>query len=405
MLRGSFARWPTVASAALACLVLAACSKAPNAQVRRGSEAATPVRVEQVREEPIRRAIDVVGTLAAEDEVTISAEAEGRVDRLLADLGDRVHAGQVLLELDREKSQYNLDQQRAALARALASYGGPDADHLPAMEQTPEVQKAQAELVQAQQAFQRAEELSRRQLVPRQALDDADATLRARQAGHASALQNAKNLRADIDATTAGLRLAERQLRDASIRAPFEGYVQKRLVSLGEYVKTQSPVMSVVRVNPLKVTAEIPERMAPWVKVGQLVQLLVDAYPDTPISGKISRISPAVNTSTRAFSFEAVVPNDEALLKPGTFARVHIESGQVDLVLTLPYSALQYRYGVNRVFVVEGDRLASRELTIGDRVGDRVEIITGVKAGEPVAITDVEQLADGAAVSVTGAAQ
>jgi RND family efflux transporter MFP subunit len=402
MFRGSFVRLLT---AALACLTLTACTRSPNAQARPASEEATSVQVAEVREEPIRRAIDVVGTLAAEDEVTISSEAEGRVDRLLADLGDRVHAGQVLLELDREKAQYNLDQQRAALARALARYGAPDVDHLPAMEATPDVQKAQAELVQAQQAFQRAEELSRRELLPKQALDDADATLRARQAAHASALQNAKNLRADIDATTAGLRLAERQLRDASIRAPFEGYVQKRLVSLGEYVKTQSPVMSVVRVNPLKVTAEIPERMAPWVKVGQPVQLVVDAYPDMPIAGKISRISPAVNTNTRAFAFEAVVPNDEGFLKPGTFARVHIESGQVDRVLTLPFSALQYRYGVNRVFVVEGGHLASRELTIGNRIGDRVEIITGVKAGEPVAVTDVEQLVDGTSVSIAGAAE
>ena len=405
MLRESFADWQPAALVALACLTLTACSKTPNAQARPGSDAAMPVKVEQVREEQIRRAIDVVGTLAAEDEVTISAEAEGRVERLRADLGDRVQAGQVLLELDLEKAQYNLDQQKATLARALASYGASDPDQLPAMERTPEVQKAQAELVQAQQAFKRAEELSRRQLVPRQALDDADATLRAREAGHASALQNAKNLRADIDASRAGVRLAERQLRDGSIRAPFDGYVQKRLVSLGEYVKTQSPVMSVVRVNPLKVTAEIPERMTPWVKVGQPVQLQVDAFPDKAISGRISRISPAVNTSTRAFSFEALVPNDDALLRPGTFARVHIESGQVDRVLTLPFKALQYRYGVNRVFVVADGRLASRELTIGERIGDRVEVITGVKAGEPVAISDVDRLVDGTSVSIAGAAE
>lgn len=405
MLRGSFADCQAAALVALACLTLTSCSKPPNAQARPGSDAAMPVKVEQVREEQIRRAIDVVGTLAAEDEVTISAEAEGRVERLRADLGDRVQAGQILLELDLEKAQYNLDQQRATLARALASYGAADPDQLPAMERTPEVQKAQAELVQAQQAFKRAEELSRRQLVPRQALDDADATLRAREAAHASALQNAKNLRADIDASRAGVRLAERQLRDGSIRAPFDGYVQKRLVSLGEYVKTQSPVMSVVRVNPLKVTAEIPERMTPWVKVGQPVQLQVDAYPDKAISGRISRISPAVNTSTRAFSFEAQVPNDDALLKPGTFARVHIESGQVDRVLTLPFTALQYRYGVNRVFVVADGRLASRELTIGERIGDRVEVITGVKAGDPVAISDVDRLVDGTSVSIVGAAE
>ena len=81
-------------------------------------------------------------------------------------------------------------------------------------------------------------------------------------------MQNAKNLRADIAASVASAKLADRQLRDTTIRAPFNGYVEKRLVSLGQLVNVQMPVMSVVRVDPLKVTAEIPEALAPWVKVG-----------------------------------------------------------------------------------------------------------------------------------------
>src|SRR5688572_8821229 len=106
MLSGFRARWRIAAPAALACFAFAGCSKAPSAQGRSTDDAATPIQVERVREDSLRRAIDVVGTLAAEDEVTISAEAEGRVNRLLADLGDRVQAGQVLIELDREKLQY-----------------------------------------------------------------------------------------------------------------------------------------------------------------------------------------------------------------------------------------------------------------------------------------------------------
>ena len=138
--------------------------------------------------------------------------------------------------------------------------------------------------------------------------------------------------------------------------------------------------------------------MAPWISAGQPVELQVDAYRDRTFTGKMSRISPGVNTPTRAFPFEALVPNPDSVLKPGTFARVHIESGQVDDVLTLPYAALQYRYGVNRVFVVNGDKLAMRELSVGERLGDRIEVISGVKAGERVAVTDVDTLADGAAV-------
>ena len=213
------------------------------------------------------------GTLAAEDQVTIASQADGAVSRVLVDLGDRVKAGQVLIELDREKLEYNLQNQKAALARALAKYGANEPGHLPPTGDTPDVQKAAAELRQAKQAFDRAEELNKRQLIPKQTLDDAEATLRAKQAAYESALQNAKNLGADIDASNAMLKLADRQLRDASIRAPFDGYVQKRLVSLGEFVKSQTPVMSIVRVDSLKVIGEIPEKMAPWIQVGQSVDV------------------------------------------------------------------------------------------------------------------------------------
>jgi membrane fusion protein (multidrug efflux system) len=390
-----------VAAAALAMLT-AGCSKTDQAQARGREDAARPVTVEPVRQEDLRRSVEVVGTLAAVDEVTISSEAEGRVSRMLADLGDRVTAGQALIELDREKPQYNFDQQRAALARTLAKYGAAETTRLPAIEQTPDVQKAQAELVQARQAHQRADELHKRQLVPRQTLDDAQAQLQSKQASYDSSLQNAKNLRADIDASEAAMKLAERQLRDTAIRAPFDGIVQKRLVNLGEYVKVQTPVMAVVRVDPLKVTAEIPEKMAPWIQSGEPVELYVDAYPDRAFTGKVSRISPSVSASTRAFPFEALVPNSDTVLKPGTFARVRIVSSKVDAVLTLPYSALQYRYGVNRVFVVNGDRLAGKELKVGERLGERIEILSGVKAGDIVVTADVEKLADGLKVKAKG---
>jgi len=388
--------------AALGAVVATGCSKSETAQARGREATAKRVKTEAVRQESVRRSVDVVGTLAAVDQVTISSEADGKVSRILADLGDRVTAGETLVRLDSEKQQYSSDQQKASLARALAQYGASDPQHLPDIEKTPDVQKAAAELQQAKQAYQRAEELQKRALIPRQQLDDAEATLRAKQAGYESALQTAKNLRASIQASEASAKLADRQLRDTDIRAPFDGYVEKRLVNLGELVKTQMPVMAVVRMDPLKVIAEIPERMAPWIGPGQAVELRVDAYPDKTFTGKVSRISPAVNTATRAFPFEALIPNREAALKPGTFARVHIESGKQDQMLTLSYAALQYRYGVNRVFVVEGDKLAVRELKVGERLGDRIEILSGVKAGEQVAVTDVEKLADGMKVT-TGA--
>jgi RND family efflux transporter MFP subunit len=381
-------------------LAAAACSKTDTAQARGRDSSAKLVNVDTVKEETMKRAVELVGTLAAVDQVTISSEADGKVSRILADLGDPVKAGQPLIQVDREKQQYNFDQMRASLEKALAQLGAADPQHLPEAEKTPDVQKANADLAQARQAFDRADALFKRKLVPQQTLDDAATAVQSKQASYDLSLQNAKNLRASIQASEASMKLADRQLRDTEIRAPFDGYVEKRLVNLGELVKSQMPVMSVVRLDPLKVIAEIPEKMGPWIKDGQPVELHVDAYPERTFIGKVSRISPAVNTATRAFPFEALVPNKDALLKPGTFARVHIESGKIDNVLTLPYATMQYRYGVNRVFVVDGDKLAARELKVGDRLGDRIEIVSGVKAGDRVAATDVDKLADGLKVSV-----
>ena len=370
-----------------------------DAQARDGAEKQVSTAV--VVKDSVRRSIDVVGTLAAVDQVTISSETEGTVRAILADLGDRVTNGQVLVQIDNEKQRYTYEQQQATLARALAQYGAPDPQHLPPIEQTPDVEKAKAELVQANQGYARADELFAKMLISQQMHDDARTALQSKQASYDSALQNARNLRASIQASEAAMKLAGRQLRDTEIRAAFDGFVEKRLVNLGELVKSQMPVMAIVRLDPLKVTAEMPERMAPWISNGRPVELHVDAYRDRTFTGTVTRISPVVNAATRAFPFEAVAPNPDAALKPGTFVRVHVESGKVDDVLTLPYAALQYRYGVNRVFVVQGDRLASRELQVGERLGDRVEITSGVKEGERVAITDVDTLTDGALVVVT----
>ena len=382
--------------------VAAGCADSSAEQAGGPQTPAKSVKAENVRQESFRRTLEVVGTLAAEDQVTVSSEVDGVVRQIRADLGDRVRAGQTLVELDREKLQYSVDEQRAAYARSLTRYGAADVKTLPKVDDTPDVRRAAAELAQARQGFERATELHRRQLISQQTLDDAETALRLKTAAYDSALQEGKNLRTDIDASGAAMKRAERNLEDASIRAPFDGYVQQRMVSLGELVKAQMPVMTVVRVDPLKLLAEIPERMAPWIKVGQPLSLKVDAFPEKQFTATVSRISPAVNTQTRTFAFEALAPNAEALLKPGTFARVRLETSLVEQVLTIPYAAMQYRYGVYRAFAVEGDKLEARELKTGDRVGDRMEILDGLTRTDRVATTDVDTLTDGMKVAVAG---
>ena len=219
---------------------LSGCSRASTGAEANGREApAKAVQTETVRREDVKRTVNVSGTLAAENEVTVSSQAEGVVSRILADLGDRVSAGQVLVELDREKLQYNLDQQKAALARSLARYGATEPGQLP-----PDRTDARREAgggrarTRPDRAFDRASELNKRQLVPQQALDDADAALRAKQAElRPRRCRTRGTWRPTSTPSNAAAQLADRQLRDASIRAPFDGYVQQRLVSLGELVK------------------------------------------------------------------------------------------------------------------------------------------------------------------------
>ena len=197
------------------------------------------------------------------------------------------------------------------------------------------------------------------------------------------------------------MKLAGRQLRDTDIRAPFAGYVERRLVNLGELVKVQMPVMGIVRLDPAEGDGRAAREDGPGSTTA--VRSTCASTP-TVIARSPARSHASARPSTppRAHFHSRRSSRIPTLRSsPVQFARVHVESGKVDDVLTLPYSALQYRYGVNRVFVVKGDRLSMRELQIGERLGDRVEIASGVVEGEPVAVTDVDTLSDGARVTVT----
>jgi len=376
---------------------LPGCSRETRADA--AGQTARPVKTELAQVRDVRREVEVVGTLAAREEVVVSSEVAGRVARLAHDLGDKVEAGAPLVELDHEKAGYRADAQRAALAQARAKYGAPADGELPSLDQVPEVVSSAAQLADAKQQLDRAKSLSARKLLAQSDLDAAQTRYDTAKAAHDQALASARQLRADIQAQSSSLQLAERELRDTVIRAPFEGYVAERLVALGQFVEPQTPVMRIVRLQPLKLTAQVPEKFAPWIQTGRPVVVHVDAYPEQAFDGRVVRISPSVDLKSRAFAIEGEVPNPDGRLKPGTFARVQITTDHVDRAVTIPASAVQSRYGTNRVFVVHDGALAGREVVLGDRIGDRVEVSKGLDAGTPLVASDVEQLADGMKVS------
>ena len=377
---------------------LTGCSRNQGAEASEGQKA-RPVAVEAAQVRDVRRQVDVVGTLAAREEVVVSAEVDGRVARLAHDLGDRVTAGEALIELDSEKLQYRAEAQRAALDQARARYGASADADLPPLEKVPAVVSTTAQLAEAQQQLDRAKNLASRSLVSKSDLDTAQTRFDTAKAAHDSALASARQLRADIEAQSSSLRLAQRNLRDSVIRAPFDGYVAERLVSQGQYLQPLAPVMRIVRLQPLKLTAEVPEKFGPWIQTGRELAVKVDAFPGEVFTGRVVRISPSVNMRSRAIAIEGEIPNSDGRLKPGTFARVQITTDRVERAVTIPAAAVQSRYGTNRVFVVQNGQLLGKEIVLGDRLGDRVEIAQGLEAGTKIVATDVEQLADGMKVS------
>jgi multidrug efflux pump subunit AcrA (membrane-fusion protein) len=383
---------------ALVALSLAGCSRDRGVQAAEGQKP-RGVKVEAAQVRDVRRQVDVVGTLAAREEVVVSAEVDGRVARLGHDLGDRVSAGETLIELDAEKLQYRAEGQRAALEQARARYGASGDSELPPLDKVPNVVSTTAQLADAQQNLERAKNLASRNLVSRSDLEAAQTRYDTARAAHDQALASARQLRADIEAQSSSLRLAQRNLRDAVIRAPFDGYVAERLVSQGQYVQPQAPVMRIVRLQPLKLTAEVPEKFAPWIETGREMTVKVDAFPDQVFVGKVVRISPAVSMKSRAFAIEGEIPNADGRLKPGTFARVQITTDRVERAVTIPVAAVQSRYGTNRVFIVQNGQLVGKEVVLGDRLGDRVEVAQGLDAGTQIVAADVEQLADGMKVA------
>lgn len=347
------------------------------------------IRIAQVEQRRQRRSVEAVGSLFAFDEVTVSSEAEGRVEEVMADVGDRVSKGQALARVSPVELQLTVDQQQAALKQARARLGLSEGDgELKDVRQAAEVKKAAADLTDAEQRYKRAQSLLETGVIPRQQFDETEARYKAARATYDLAVQQVENLRASMQQTQATLNLANKRLRDTQIRAPFAGHVKAREMTVGQYLKIQTPVMTIVNIDPLRARLSVPEKMSPWVRVGREVKLSLEAFPGREFTGRISRINPSVDEKTRTFEIEALVANRSGELKPGFFVKATIQSDKVDGILAIPYNATSYLFGAYKVFVVQGATIKEREVKLGDRLGDLVEIIEGLQPDEKIAISE-----------------
>lgn len=386
--------------------LLSACARDAASKPENGKPKAPPakakVKLIAVEQQQQQRAVEAVGSLFAFDEVTVSAEAEGRVEQVLVDVGDRVSKGQLLARISPVEFELTMEQQRAALAQARARLGLSASDgELKDVRQAAEVKKAAADLADAEQRFKRAESLLESGVIARQSFDEAEARQKAAKATYDLAVQQVENLRASMQQTQATLNLANKRLKDTQIHAPFAGAVKERSVTTGQYLKIQTPVMTIVNVDPLRVRLNVPEKMSPWVRVGRTVSLTLEAYPGRTFAGRIARINPAVDEKTRTFEVEALVVNRRGELKPGSFVKANLQSDKVDTILTVPASATAYLFGAYKVFVLQGTTVKEREVKLGDHFGDRVEILEGLQLSDKLAVSENGQpLKDGMEIEV-----
>jgi RND family efflux transporter MFP subunit len=239
-------------------------------------------------------------------------------------------------------------------------------------------------------------------LISQQQLDEAASRFQSTKATYTVALQEVDRLKALLISSEASEKLAEKKLGDASIRAPFLGAIKTRSVHPGEYLRVQSPVIVLVRTDRLRARLEVPERWAGWVKDGATVDLHVEAFPGETFQGKISRINPSVALDSRTFEAEAILANLDGRLKPGFFLQASIPSEKEDNTIFLPEQAVSYRYGVYKVFLLDGNRVTERQIRPAgqteDEHGRRFEVAEGLKPGDRVAMAVSGDLHEGSVV-------
>lgn len=368
-------------------------------------EAPLPVTVVPVRTQEVQRTIDFVGTLHANEEVSIASEVEGRIASVEVDLGDRVTQGQVLAKVDDTAFRLAVAQAEGSLRETLAKLGLEQVPP-PAFDvtKTSLVVKAKAELDDARVNLKRLQELYDQKIISAQERDAAATRYATSQATYKNAIEEAKALVASAYGKEAQLGEAKKHLRDTGIVAPLAGSISERVVSPGEYVKTGDKLFTLVQDDPLKLRGMIPERFAPDVQTGQRVELRVDAFPGRVFQGALARISPSAEVTSRSFLIEGLIDNPERLLKPNFFANAAIFTRVDPNAVTIPQQALVTFAGVTKVFVIDNGVARERVVQPGVRVGtNEVEIVQGVKPGELVAVSGLTRLNDGTAVAVNSA--
>jgi RND family efflux transporter MFP subunit len=382
---------------------LAACSKPADS----GKPAATSsqpraVRAAAAEVRPMERAVTVTGLLLADEDATLSVKIGGRLRSLSVDLGSLVKRGDVIAQVEPRDYELRLQQAAAALAQARATVGlsleGADDTFDP--EKTSAVKEARAVLDEATHNRDRVLKLSDQGVLSKSEFDTVEAGYKVAVNRLESAREEASTRQAVLAQRRAEFDLAKQQLSDTSLRSPFDGSIQSRLANVGEFLPAGSPVVKLVKIDPLRLRLEVPDRDAAAVRLNQPVRLSVGGDTNH-YTGTLTRVSPAIDEQSRMLVVEADVHND-GTLRPGLIARAQIIVRADDSGLAVPASALVDFAGLEKIIIVQQGKALERVVKTGRRSADWVEIKSGLAAGD-LAVLEPGNLRTGETVAVTAA--
>jgi len=344
-----------------------------------------PVKTVAVARKDLPRSVTAVGTLAAEERADLSFKVPGRLRKLHADIGSRAEAGTVLAELEKVDFELRLERAHAALRQARARLGlpadGTSDDVEP--ESTAIVRQNRAKMEQAAAELARNKSLLSQGLISRSTFDVAEANFKVAESQYHDSLEEVNNRRGILAERRSDVALAEQQLKDTSLVAPFAGSVQERKANAGEYLTAGTPVLSLVKLNPIRLRLEIPEREARALHRGLPVSVHAEGE-STSWTGFVARVSPALQEVNRSLIVEAEIANPKGALRPGSFVKAEIDAGSGGAVLVVPASAVTVFAGIEKVVTIREDRALEKAVVTGRRSGDLVEIASGISEGDAV---------------------
>lgn len=358
-------------------LLMAGCGRTETAAPPADARAPVAVAVASVQgtDEPV--VIEATGSFEPDESSDVAPAASGRVIATPVDVGQFVSQGAVLIRIQDVDAKLRLEEARAAAERAEAN-----------------LKLAESQNALAQSTARRNEKLLAGGLVPQTVADEA--RTQADTAGNSVLVA-----RASLAQARAQLALAEKAVADVVVSAPFAGYVAARRVAAGEFVQPSTSVLTLMRLDPLRLRLTIPAVQAGQIRTGQTVQARVDAFPDKIFEGKITALNPAIAAESRSFAVEARVANPGALLKPGMFAVASVQQGNTERALLVPRRAVIEDVNTNsfRVYVIDQEnraRLRVVQLAARQPQPQVTRLLGGVKEGERVATTRLGDLYDGA---------